>query len=341
MAAIGSLLFWRHVRADPTAHVLHFSSGKLARSGRGLSFWFFPLWSTLAEIPCDDRDQAFLFHARSQDFQEVTAQGAIAYRVANPEALASRVDFSIDPATGLHKQSPLEHLAGLLTQLAQQLAWEYLAKTPLRELLSQGVEQVRDRIREGLLNDPALGALGLEVVSVRVSSVAPTAELEKALQAPTREAIQQESDEATFQRRALAVEKERAIQENELQNQIELAKREEQLIAQRGQNELRRAREEAESKKVESLAHAERTRLGAETEAAGIELVERARVGSERERIEIYRDLPTSVLMGLAARELAGKLQRIDHLNLSPESFGPLLTNLIQAQTRRLEEEEG
>ena len=31
-----------------------------------------------------------------------------------------------------------------------------------------------------------------------------------------REAIQQESDEAVFQRRALAVEKERAIAENEL-----------------------------------------------------------------------------------------------------------------------------
>ena len=53
---------------------------------------------------------------------------------------------------------------------------------------------------------------------------------------PTREAIQQAADEATFQRRAQAVEKERAIQENELQNKIELARREEQLIAQKGQH---------------------------------------------------------------------------------------------------------
>ncbi|PIE12482.1 MAG: band 7 protein, partial [Rhodobacterales bacterium] len=34
----------------------------------------------------------------------------------------------------------------------------------------------------------------------------------------------QKADEATFSRRALAVDKERAIAENELQNQIELEK---------------------------------------------------------------------------------------------------------------------
>jgi len=51
--------------------------------------------------------------------------------------------------------------------------------------------------------------------------------MEKAMEAPIRECIQQEADEAAFARRALAVEKERAIKENELKNQIELAKRDE------------------------------------------------------------------------------------------------------------------
>ena len=53
--------------------------------------------------------------------------------------------------------------------------------------------------------------------------------------------------------------------------------------------------------------------------------------------MEIYQDIPTHVMMGLAAREFAGKLERIDHLNLSPELFGPMLTDLIEAGTRRLE----
>jgi hypothetical protein len=45
----------------------------------------------------------------------------------------------------------------------------------------------------------------------------------------------------------MAVEKERAIQENELQNRIELAKREELLIGQQGQNERREAQEIVEA----------------------------------------------------------------------------------------------
>jgi hypothetical protein len=42
-------------------------------------------------------------------------------------------------------------------------------------------------------------------------------------------------------------------------------------------------------------------------------------------------------MLGLAARELAGKLQRIDHLNLTPELFGPQLLALVEAGTKKLE----
>ena len=64
--------------------------------------------------------------------------------------------------------------------------------------------------------------LGLHLVAVRVADVSPAAEMEKALRQPTREKIQQQADEATFERRALAVEKERAIAENELNNRPRL-----------------------------------------------------------------------------------------------------------------------
>jgi hypothetical protein len=158
---------------------------------------------------------------------------------------------------------------------------------------------------------------------------------------PTREKIQQEADEATFGRRALAVDKERAIQENELSNQIELAKREEQLIAQRGQNERRRATETAESKRIEAEAAAKTVKLNAAAQAESIRLLEEAKVNAEKERMDIYRDLPSSAMMGLAARELAGKLQSIDHLTLSPDVLGSLLQRVLGGQARRLEGDAG
>lgn len=336
MATIHRVPFFRHLRAEPNAHVLHYKKGRLVRSGRGLAFWFTPLSASLAEVPTCDLEQPFLFHGRSSDFQEVTAQGSIAYRVADAEQLAQRVDFSLDLASGSYRKTPLEDLAQLFTKQAQQLAWGYLANTPIRQLLAEGVEAVRERIRVGLTDDPDLALMGLHVVGVNVAQVAPTSELEKALQAPMRERIQQSADEATFARRALAVEKERAIAENELQNRIELAKRQELLIEQEGANRIRETREAAEASRLKAEGDAQDVRVRAAADADRIRLVEEAQFASERAKLDLYRELPPTVLWSLAAQELAGNLTRIDHLNLSPESLGPLLQSLLSAGTARL-----
>jgi len=337
MADIKAFPGYRHLRGDPSYHLLRYRRGSLVRSGRGIAFWFHPLNTSIAEVPMDDRELPFLYHTRSQDFQVVTVQGVISFRVVDPARLSERVDFSIDLKTGVLVEQPLEKLAGLLTELAQQFTWDYLSRAPLIEILERGFDEIRTRIQTGLRTDDSLDAMGLEVVAVRIAAVRPEAGVEKALQIPVRERIQQQADEATFQRRALAVEKERAIQENELQNQIELARREENLIAQRGQNERSRAQEEAQAERIAAEAKAQRTAIEAKAESERIELVERARVTAEQKRMDIYRDFPPERLLALAAQKLAGKLSRIEHLNLSPDLLGDLLARLAQAGAARLE----
>jgi regulator of protease activity HflC (stomatin/prohibitin superfamily) len=352
MAQITNLLIARHLRADASAHVLHYRGAKLVRSGRGLAFWFLPMSASIAELPLDDRELSILFHARSSDFQDVTAQGVITYRIADPATLAQRIDFTIDSMAGVYLRQPLEKIALLLTQLAHQHTAGYIGETPIRSILTEGYTRIRECIEKGLGGDAGLGEMGITIASVRVSSVKPTPDLEKALEAPMREKIQQESDEAAFTRRALAVEKERAIAENALVNQIELARREEQLISQRGQNGRRQATEQAEAEKIASDAANARARLTAEAEAhtalvkgeataKSVRLVEGAKVDVERTRMEVLREVPSSVMMGLAARELATKLQRIEHLNLAPDALGPMLQTLVAAGTKRLEAKEG
>jgi regulator of protease activity HflC (stomatin/prohibitin superfamily) len=337
MAEIRSYWLMRHIRTEPTTHVLFFRDGALKREGRGLSFWFRPLGASIAQVPLDDRELPFLFQSRSNDFQEVAVNGVVTFRVRDPSRLAERVDFSIDSRTGLYHKEPLDKLALIVRELAQQLASTFLNRAPLRTILDQGIDIIRDAIHNGIATDAGVAALGLELVATRISSVKPTSEMEKALQMPTRERIQQEADEATFTRRALAVDKERAIQENELSNQIELAKREEHLIAQRGQNERKRALEATESKRIEAEAAARNVRLNAEAQADSIRLLEAPKVNAERERMDIYRNLPPAALMGLAARELAGKLQSIEHLSLTPDILGSLLQRVLAGQAERLE----
>jgi regulator of protease activity HflC (stomatin/prohibitin superfamily) len=336
MAQITHYPLVAHLRGAPSAQQLLWKGGKLRRSGRGLAFWFQPLSANLAEIPLDDRELAFLFHARTADFQDAVCQGVITYRVADPEALAARIDFSLDLETGLYAETPLDQIADRLTQLAQQHVWGIVNGAPLGVLMANGVEQLRDAIGGGLETDPGLVAMGLEVVSVRVSSIEPDATVEKALQTPTRESIQQQADQAVFSRRALAVEKERAIAENELKNRIELARRQAQLVDQEGLNERRRAEEAAAAARIEAEGSADRTRISAAASAESLHAIEGERVALEKERIAAYGALSAPALMALAAREFAAKIERIEHLNISPDMLSPFIADLAAAGAARL-----
>jgi regulator of protease activity HflC (stomatin/prohibitin superfamily) len=359
MAEITRFVFLRHVRSDNGFHLLHFRNGKVRKSGRGLAFWFLPMSTSIAEVPVVDQSITFGFSLKTADFQDVSVQGALTWRVSDAAKVAQRVDFSIDLTSGVYLKQPLEAVATRFIQLAQQHADTYVSSTALKELLQRGHDRLRSLLSAGLTNAEELSQAGIEVLAVRVTAIRPKPDMEKAMEAPIREHVQQEADEAVFARRALAVEKERAIKENELKNQIELAKRDEELIAQKGQNERRQAMEKGEALRISAEAKAKQVRIETESqaesveqlgkaEAAEIQFVEGAKVGVERQRlvaqleweqgrVNAFRGVEPYVLYSIAAQQLAGKLERIDHLSLTPDFLTPVVTRLMDAGTKRLE----
>lgn len=315
MADISSYPGLRHLRGAPTVHIRHVRKGKVIHAGTGLSFWFRPRSAVLSEVPVDDRELPMLFHARTHDYQDVTVQVTVTYRCADPETATARIDFSIDPDTGTWRQDPLSQIANTLTESTQQHALKILATLELETAMRTGVEKVKQAISENLTADH----IGLEVIDIRVVAIRPDADMEKALQTTIREKVQQDADKATYQRRAVAVERERAISENELQNQIELAKREELLVVQRGANALKKAEDHARASRIADEAKADGIRKLAEAEAAG-----------EKARLDAYRDVPQETLYALAAKELAGNLPEIGSITLTPDIIQPLLARLAR-----------
>ncbi len=328
MADIARYPLVRHLRGSGTTHVEQIRNGRTIRAGVGASFWFRPLSAVLNEVPVDDRELPLMFHARTSDFQDVTVQATITYRVTNPAMATGRIDFSIDPETGLWRSTPLDQVAGLLTESAQQYAIDLLASANLTTAMAGGVGPIRSVIAGGLASDERLSETGIAVVGVRVVAVRPEPEVEKALRTPTREQVQQEADKATFERRAVAVERERAIGENELQTQIELARREEQLVAQRGANARREAEENAAAGAVANEAEARRTVTLAEARAEGTRMAGAAQGDAEAARVGAYRDVSESVLLALAVKELAANLPKIETLVLSPDLISKALAQL-------------
>lgn len=328
MADIARYPFVRHLRGSGTTHIQQIRDGKTVRSGAGASFWFRPLSAVLNEVPVDDRELPLLFHARTSDFQDVTVQATVTYRVTDPTTAAGRIDFSIDPETGVWRGTPLDQVAGLLVESAQQYAIDLLATVDLPTAMSGGVGPVRSVIANGLGGDHRLAETGISVVGVRVVALRPEPDVEKALRTPTREQVQQDADKATFERRAMAVERERAIGENELQTQIELARREEQLVSQRGANARREAQEQAAAGAIAAEAEAARTVTLADARAQDTRLAGAAAGDAEAARVAAYRDVPEAVLLALAVKELAANLPQIDTLVLSPDLLTKALAHL-------------
>lgn len=319
MAYIKNLGFFAQLRSEASNYIIRFRNGRMVQSGRGITFWFWPENASISEVPMDDRETTVFVKGRSKDFQDVGVQGSITWHVTDPQLLAQRLDFSIGLSNGIHRSEPLQRIENRFNGLVSQATLQYMADSPVRELLDGGLDPLRTRLEASLAAAAPLVEIGIGVVAVRLSNLAPSKELERALQTPTFESLQQKADQATFERRALAVEKERAIAENELANKTELARREKLLIAEEAENARNRASGVAEASKIESAAEADRIRT-----------VESAKAEAELARIAIYRDIAPSVLMGLAARDFAGKVKGIEHLNVTPDLLAAVVGELRQ-----------
>lgn len=328
MATITRYPFLRHLRAAPTAHVVQTSGGAVRRSGAGLSFWFRPLSAVLSEVPVDDRELPLVAHARTADLQEVTAQVTVSYRFADPELAARRLDFGIDPATGRWTATPLEQVARLLGELAAGHVMDALAPMSLADAVSAPTGALGVQVGTALRHDERGAATGLEVLGARISAVRADADLERALQTPAREAAQAEADRSTYERRALAVERERAIAENELATRIELATREQHLVAQEGANARARADEAAAAALIETRATAEQRGVLAAADADAVRVRGEADGAAERARLAAFAEIPTDVLRVLALRELASHLPDIGQLTVTPDVLTGALAGL-------------
>lgn len=328
MAQITRYPVMRHFRAEASSEVRVFRHGKTVRAGRGLAFWFDPARVSIAEVPLADRELTFMVRSQSADFQDLAAQGTIIWSVVDVDKLAERVDFAVDLTTGAHLADPQDHINRVLNGLAREFADSYIKKLGVRALLEAGLAPLQAQMTAGFAAEPTLAGMGIRVATVRVAALTPSSELARALQAPTFESLQQKADEAGFNRRALAVEKERAIAENELANQIELASRRASLIEREDANARAEAEGKAAAARIRVEGEAQVKKIAAEAEALKIRAVEQAQADMEAARMAAISKMDPTQLFALAAREMATKLDHIDSVTVTPDMVAGLMRQL-------------
>lgn len=85
-----------YIKFDSMTYVIHFKNGQIIKEGRGLSFFYFSPSSSIAAIPMGSNDLPFIFNETTNDYQSISIQGQITYKVANQKQLAELLDFTVN-----------------------------------------------------------------------------------------------------------------------------------------------------------------------------------------------------------------------------------------------------
>ena len=200
----------KFIKVQPTNFVLQYKRGNVVREGAGLSFFYWAPTSSIALIPIGSMEVPFIFEEVTADFQEVTVQGQLTYRIVEPKLLAQLMNFSLMPNGREYVSEDPKKLPTRLINQAQVLTRSALKGMTLRDALARS-EEIVSVLRSGFQSAESISSLGIEVLSLSILAIRPTPETARALEAEARETILREADQAIYSRRNAAVEQERAI----------------------------------------------------------------------------------------------------------------------------------
>ncbi|MEO1655511.1 MAG: SPFH domain-containing protein, partial [Bacteroidota bacterium] len=217
-----------YIKFDAMTYVIHYVNGKRKKEGRGLAFFYYSPKSSIVAIPLGSNDISFVFNESTNDYQTISIQGQITYRVAEPNQLAELLDFTVN-RDGSYKKNDTEKIIQRLSNEAQTATSGFIQQQKLEEAI-RGARKIEEIIKDGLKNSSAINLLGIETISVNVTAVKASPEMERALEAETREGLQQKADQATYERRNFAVEQERIIKESELNTEIVLEEKKKKIV---------------------------------------------------------------------------------------------------------------
>ncbi len=328
----------KHIRFDSMTYVLHYKNGKVKKEGRGLSFFYFAPNSSIVAIPLGSNDLPFVYNETTLDYQTVAIQGEISYKIHDPRVLADVLDFTVQD-NGQYKKNDIEKLNQRIINAAQTATSTYIHGINLREAM-RSAKIVEEKILSGLGGSPAINLLGIEILGANILSIKASPEMARALETETREKLQQEADQAIYERRNFAVEQERRIRESELNTEIAVEEKKRQIAEKKMELSIQEAENDRKLREMQVEAD-----IAIENQRQA--LIEQKTENDKKEAdtqgyvlettLKPYKELDWKLLtalnnntdprlnISLAFRELAENADKIGNLNISPDLLDSIL----------------
>ncbi|UGS88374.1 SPFH domain-containing protein (plasmid) [Ralstonia wenshanensis] len=332
----------RFIKSQPTVHLMQFRAGKVVREGSGLSFFYYGPTTTLVAVPVASQDRPFILELVTADFQSVTVQGQVTYRISDPRRTAAMMDFSLAKNGQSYVSEDPTRLGDRVAQQVEVIVQQAVQAMELKAALRASAAIARTAQAE-LAAQPEIAALGLEILGVSVMAVKPTPDIARALEAEARESNLKAADDAVYLRRMSAVENERAIRQNELDTDIAVEQKKRQIretqmeakaTLMRKENALRNEQMAADvelegQRKAFVAGQAANSRTLAEAEAYRVAAVMQALEKADPRIVNALAaaGMQPGQLIAQAFGGIAERAERIGQLNVSPD----LLQGLMNA----------
>ena len=332
----------RFIKSQPTTHLMHFRGDRLVREGKGQSFFYYAPTSTLVAVPVASQDRPFMLELVTADFQSVTVQGQVAYRIGDPRRAASLMDFSLAADGRSFVSDDPTRLGDRVAMQAEVIVQRAVQDLALKQAL-QAPATIARTVQAELSVQSEIVALGVGILGVSIVAIKPTPDIARALEAESREANLQAADDAVYARRMAAVQNERAIRQNELDTDIavELKKieiRDRQMEAKaalvRKEHALRAEQMGADialegERRALVAEQVENRHALAEADAHRVSAVMKAFEHADPRVVQILAavDMQPDQLIAQAFGAIAERAERIGQLNMSPDLLQGLMTH--------------
>ncbi|MCI1945677.1 SPFH domain-containing protein [Clostridium luticellarii] len=325
---------FRFIKFQPSEYVLKYRNGKIVKEGAGISFYYYAPTTSIVLVPVGSVDVPFIFEEVTSDFQTVTVQGQITFRIVEQKKIAKLLNYTLDiKGKGYVSEDPKklpQKVINIVRVLAKKLLENLQLKEAIRssQLLAKGI---LDKIKE----NEEMDLLGIEILGVSILAVLPNKETARALEAQEREQILKEADEAIYARRNASIEQERCVKQNEYNTEIAVENKKKQVretqldterIVQQKQNQLKEEKmnfETAMEEKRKELTRlsTQNSRTKADARAYELSVVMKAFEGMNPDVIQSLANvgMQPDKLIAVAFQELAGNAGKIGQLNISPD----------------------
>ena len=330
----------RFIKFQPSEYVLKYNKGRIVKEGAGISFNYFAPTTSIVVVPVGSVDAPFIFEEVTADFQMVTVQGQITFRVIDQKKIAGLLNYTLNMKGREYASEDPQKLPQRVINIVHVLTKKTLEGLPLQDAIKSSELLAKGILNEIKKNDE-INLLGIEILGLSILAILPNKETARALEAQAREMILRKADDAIYERRNASIEQERKVKENEFNTDIAVENkkrevRETQLESERSVQQKQNLLKE-EQMNFETLLEDKRKAYialtvqnsKAESDAKAYELSSAMKAFDDINPIIVQSlaniDMQPNKLMALAFQNLAENAQKIGQLNITPDLLQEIL----------------